>query len=207
MPPILLPANEYQRQRWRNGLGWTREILRMPDSVEFAWRASIAEIDHDCAYSPFPRCDRLQVLLEGAGATLRFADGREIDLQPPYGRATFAGDQVLHCRLQDGPVRMFNLIHDPARVEAELLHRPLVGPMVFFTAPGSEWLIHLLGGHARLKDVALPPLAAGDSLRLLPAAAGHPARSILDGGGELLAIRVRARDVNARPWHPPAGSP
>ena len=27
----LIPANEYRRERWKNGLGWTREILRLAD--------------------------------------------------------------------------------------------------------------------------------------------------------------------------------
>ena len=47
MPPSsrLIPANEYRRERWKNGLGWTREIVRMPDSDAWDWRLSIAEIE------------------------------------------------------------------------------------------------------------------------------------------------------------------
>ena len=30
----LLPANEYRRERWKNGLGWTREIVRYPSDAE-----------------------------------------------------------------------------------------------------------------------------------------------------------------------------
>ena len=42
----VIPANEYRRERWRNGLGWTREIhASMPASGgAWDWRLSIAEI-------------------------------------------------------------------------------------------------------------------------------------------------------------------
>src|SRR5690606_4394683 len=42
-----IAANEYRRVRWRNGLGWTREIARMPHGDAFDWRLSIAEIERD----------------------------------------------------------------------------------------------------------------------------------------------------------------
>src|SRR5690606_30798470 len=43
MPLTALPAHRYQRQRWRNGAGYTREIWREGEAPD--WRASIAEID------------------------------------------------------------------------------------------------------------------------------------------------------------------
>jgi hypothetical protein len=71
-----------------------------------------------------------------------------------------------------------------------VLHRPIVGPMVFFDQQGVDWLIHLISGRAELKDTpACPPLNAGDSLWLQPDPdASH--RLILSGGGELLAVRI-----------------
>lgn len=39
--------------------------------------------------------------------------------------------------LIDGVTHDFNLMWRRGRVRAELLHRPLVGPMLFFTRPGS----------------------------------------------------------------------
>ncbi|MFY2980735.1 HutD family protein, partial [Klebsiella pneumoniae] len=29
-PSQVIARLDYRRERWRNGLGWTREILRMP---------------------------------------------------------------------------------------------------------------------------------------------------------------------------------
>lgn len=43
----VIAANEYRRERWKNGTGWTREILRMPDQTDWNWRLSIAEIERD----------------------------------------------------------------------------------------------------------------------------------------------------------------
>ena len=188
-----LPAFEYRRMRWKNNLGWTREIHRAPDHDDYDWRVSIAEIDHDCAFSAFPGHDRLLVLLEGNGMRLRFAHGEEIDLLPPHSRVAFRGEDELHCELVDGPTRDFNLIWKRERVKAGLLHRPLVGPMVFFPEPDVQWLVHVVAGQARLKDrtdVAL--LEQGDSM-LLWSDAERRDRTILDGGAELLLARVARR--------------
>ncbi len=178
--------------RWKNNLGWTREIFRSPDNDDYDWRVSIAEIDHDCAFSAFPGHDRVLVLLEGNGMRLRFSGGELIELSPPRDRIRFRGEDELNCELLDGPTRDFNLIWKRDRVKADVLHRPLVGPMVFFAEPRVQWLIHLIGGRARLKDRSdVAVLEQGDSLRLWAGADGS-ARSILDGGGELLLVRVEA---------------
>lgn len=190
MRALTLPAFEYRRMRWRNNLGWTREILRSPERDDYDWRASIAEIDHDCPFSAFPGHERVLVLLAGNGLRLEFESGTHVTLEPPHGRIAFRGEDALHCRLLDGPTRDFNLIWRRDRVHAELMHRPLVGPMVFFPEPGVQWLVFLLAGQGRVKDRPdVPPLAAGDSL-LLEAEAGRPERTILDGGGELLIARI-----------------
>jgi uncharacterized protein len=198
-----LPAYEYRRMRWKNNLGWTREVHaealapRAPDAADgdapaWDWRVSIAEIDHDCPFSAFPGHDRILVLLSGNGMRLDFHDGRRVELLPPHQRIAFRGEDALDCVLLDGPTRDFNLIWNRSRVRAEVMHRPLVGPMVFFPEPGVRWLLHLVAGRAQLKDrPGLSPLDAGDSL-LLDAAPGEDARAIVDGGGELLLARIEA---------------
>jgi environmental stress-induced protein Ves len=200
----LLPACEYRRMRWKNNLGWTREVHQgridsagvspidggQGGDADWDWRVSIAEIDHDCAFSAFPGHDRILVLLGGNGMRLRFADGRVAELDPPHDRVAFRGEESLTCELRDGPTRDFNLIWKRDRVRAELMHRPLVGPMLFFPEAGVEWLAHLVSGRARVKDRAdLPWLDAGDSL-LLGRRDAEDGRLILDGGGELLLVRI-----------------
>jgi len=186
-PSRVIPAAGYRRERWRNGLGWTREILRLPEQGDWQLRLSIAEIEQDAAFSAFPGVERELVLLEGEGLHLRFADGRCQTLLPPHQRLRFAGEDALTGELVDGVTRDFNLMWRRADLHAELLHRPLVGSMLFFTEPQAAWAIHLLAGQAAFEDAALPPLQAGDTAWL---GAGERRRHALRGGGELLAIRV-----------------
>lgn len=186
-PSRVIPAATYHRERWRNGLGWTREILRLPEQGDWQLRLSIAEIEQDAAFSAFPGVERELVLLEGEGLRLRFADGRCETLLPPYQRLRFAGEDALTGELVDGLTRDFNLMWRRADLHAELLHRPLVGSMLFFSEPQAAWAIHLLAGQAGFEDAALLPLQAGDTAWL---GAGERRRFTLTGGGELLAIRV-----------------
>lgn len=188
----VIPANEYRRERWRNGLGWTREIARVPDHGEWHWRLSIAEIEHDAAFSRFPGVERELVLLTGHGLRLRLGDGEAHELLPPHARLRFAGECEVTAELIDGRTTDFNLMWRRGMIDAQLWHRPLVGPMVFFAEPGTTWAIHLIGGEARFADDSgLPPLFAGDTALL-----GSPiqrARHVLDGGGEVLVMRLRDR--------------
>ncbi len=197
-PSHVIPHQAYRRERWRNGLGWTREILRLPATGDdWALRLSIAEIEQDAAFSAFPGVERELVLLQGNGVRLRFDNGRTQDVLPPHGRARFAGEEGLRGELTDGVTHDFNLMWRRGMLCAELLHRPMVGPMYFFSEPGVAWAIHLLAGQARFGDAsALPAMAAGDTAWL---AAGERQRHALDGGGELLAIRVTAACQAATP--------
>lgn len=191
----LIPANEYRRERWKNGLGWTREIMRWPEDAQaWDWRVSIAEVDKPGPFSRFDGCDRELVLLAGEGMRLRFDDEQAtVDLLPPHGRFRFAGERDLTAELVAGPTQDFNLIWKRDRVEASLLHRPLVGPMVFFAESGVRWLVHVLSGHAFFKDQLLPSrLEQGDTAYIEPSS-GSVHRLILDGGGELLLIKLIAR--------------
>ena len=184
---VHLPACNYRRERWRNHQGWTREIVRVPDAEDFHWRTSIAEIGQDTLFSPYPGYRRAQVLLQGEALRLGFVDGRRVLLEPPYQRAGFDGADVVACHLPNGPVQVFNAIWNPARVDVQLLHRPLVGPMVFLHEPGIDWFIHLLAGHATLRTENPCELAQGYSLMLQPTAGE---RVVLEGAGEVLLLRL-----------------
>jgi len=185
----VIPANEYRRERWRNQLGWTREIYRAPEEGEWGWRLSIAEIERDSAFSSFPGIDRELVLLSGNGMRLRFEDGEVHELHPPHGKLRFAGERVVTGELIDGPTHDFNLMWRRDQVQAELWHRPLVGPMVIFAEAGTTWAVHLLSGRARFADDSgLPALEAGDTAILQ--AGGERLRHVIEGGGELLLVRA-----------------
>ena len=191
MNATLIPATEYRRERWKNGLGWTREVLRWPrEGEQWDWRVSVAEVDKGGPFSSFPGVDRELVLLSGEGMRLVFEDGGDVELRPPHGRHRFAGERALAAELFNGPTQDFNLMWRRERVSASLLHRPLVGPMLFFAEPGVRWLAYLISGRATVKDQLLPlALEQGDSVLLEPAAGDHH-RLVLEGGGELLLVRI-----------------
>lgn len=187
----LIPANEYQRTRWKNGLGWTREITRFPSVGDnWSWRLSIAEVDKDGPFSAFENIDRELVLLSGEGMRLNFADGESVTLHPPHGSLRFAGERVLDAELISGPTQDFNAMWRRDRYHALVLHRPLVGPMVFFSEKNVTWAIYMLSGIAQFKDQPqLSRLEQGDSALLLPDENGG--RLILDGGGEVLLVKLQ----------------
>ena len=190
MDVFAIPANEYRRERWKNGAGWTREILRWPSSAEdWDWRLSIAEVDREGPFSAFPGVDRELVLLAGEGMRLLFEDGEVAELQPPHDRVRFAGERAVRSELVAGPTQDFNLMWKRDRVEAQLLHRPLVGPMLFFAEPGVHWAVHVLAGRAAFKDRQPPvQLEQGDTALIDASGSG---RVLIDGGGELLLVRLR----------------
>ena len=189
----VIPANEYRRERWRNGAGWTREILANPAQGNWDWRLSIAEIEQDAPFSAFPGIDRELVLLSGNGLRLRFDDGEVCELLPPHDKLRFAGERAVTGELLDGPTQDFNLMWRRDAIEAQLWHRPLVGPMVIFAEPGTTWAVHLLAGQARFADDSgLPDLAAGDTALL--EAGDVRLRHVLDGGGEVLLVRLQPVD-------------
>lgn len=183
----LLPAVHHRRERWKNGGGWTREILRYPAEGDWDWRVSVAEVGVDGPFSLFPGCEREIVLLAGQGMHLDFDDGGSHLLAPPHGRLRFAGERPVSARLVEGPTIDFNLIWKREAVEAQLLHRPIVGSMLFFGEPGVTWLLHVLAGQVR---TPVGELGAGDAARL---AIAPGERRVIEGGGELLLAKVSAR--------------
>jgi len=188
----VIPAAQPERERWRNDRGWTREILRLPGrDADWALRLSLAEIEAAAAFSRFPGVQRELVLLQGNGVVLRQASGHQDEVLPPHGRARFDGAVALEGVPVDGPCHVFNLMWHPDKVRATLLHRPLVGTMYFACTASTGWAIHLIGGQARFgSSSALSSLQAGDTawLGASPGGCGH----VLQGGGELLAVRVDA---------------
>jgi hypothetical protein len=193
----VIPANEYRRVRWKNQLGWTREIVRVPDRDDWDWRLSIAEIEQDAPFSLFPGIERELVLLSGNGLRLAFDDGETCTLEPPHGRLRFDGGRAVSGELLDGRTHDFNLMWRRDAVVAELWHRPLVGPMVIFVEPRATWVAHLISGHARFADESgLPPLAAGDTAILV--AGGQRLRYVLEGGGEALLVRIAGTAADAQ---------
>lgn len=187
--------------RWRNGLGWTREIHaeHAVGDDAWSWRLSIADIEAPAAFSRFDGVERELMLLSGDGLVLRFEDGARADLQPPHARFRFDGGRAVSGEPAGPGVSALNLMWRTPQIMAETWHRPLVGTMVVFVDPGDCWVVHVLGGHARLIGAVPAQAEQGDTLLLY--AQDARTRHVLDGGGALVLARfspqgdvIRAED-------------
>jgi environmental stress-induced protein Ves len=98
-------------QTWRNGGGVTRELLTWPPGSQADWllRVSVAEIERDGPFSPFPGVQRCFAVLEGAGVVLGLPGGeRRLTRESPP--LDFDGADAPACRLVEGPTRDLNLM-------------------------------------------------------------------------------------------------
>ena len=189
-----LPAPAFKRMPWRNGLGWTTELLVQPAQATlengFDWRCSIAEIDSDCDFSAFPGYDRLLMLLAGDGIELSGSGFEQQTLRERGRVAAFAGEAAPHCRVIGGPSRDFNLMLRRGAWRGQLMLRPLAGQMLLFAEPGVQWLVHVLQGRARLRKGALQCLLEHGAALHLAFGAEERERLLIDGAGELVLARV-----------------
>lgn len=117
----------YRSMPWRNGRGSTLEIAREPAAGEdFAWRLSLADIDQDGEFSPYPGYSRALVLVAGNSLKLRFR-GHGNCLLDAAGRGTrFEGDWETHCALADGRCTDLSLIvrRGPAARSGSVVRAP-----------------------------------------------------------------------------------
>jgi environmental stress-induced protein Ves len=140
----LVRIDEVMRQPWRNSGGRTRELLAWPESSNWAFRISVADIEADGAFSIFPGVQRWFAVLEGAGVELTI-DGFPKRLTRNAAPLRFSGASVTTCRLLDGPTLDLNLMlrDAPGRIQA--------------VADGAEWrpalaqcgLFTAVAGHCR----------------------------------------------------------
>ena len=96
-------------QRWRNGGGVTRELLAWPSASEWQVRISVADIEVDGPFSPYPGVERWFTVLQGAGVELTI-DGTATQLARGDQAVRFDGAAAAHARLLDGPTRDLNLM-------------------------------------------------------------------------------------------------
>jgi environmental stress-induced protein Ves len=147
--PQIVHADLVAPQPWKNGGGQTRELLVWPSPTDWSLRVSVADIEQDGPFSPFPEVERWFAVIEGAGVVLRFADG-ERRLVPGDAPLVFAGAAAPDCRLIDGPTRDLNLMVRGGRGRMER-----VEPGVAWT-PDGDWcgLFAAVAGAWRCADGA-----------------------------------------------------
>ena len=97
---------------WKNGGGVTRELLKLPADAgadDWTLRISVADIDADGPFSPFPGIARWFAVLSGAGVRLRWP-ARALHLHAGEAPLHFDGGDAPDCTLFDGPTRDLNVM-------------------------------------------------------------------------------------------------
>ncbi len=194
MKITTLTRSDYRRMRWRNGQGWTTEIARHPDGPDdgvFDWRISLADIEHDTAFSCFDGIDRSLLLVEGNGLELFFHGDKPDTLLRERGRVVrFAGETMTRCRLVDGPTRDFNVMTRRGRCSHEAMFRPVVGPLVVFAETNVQWIAYMVSGHVREQHAATPRRLDEGMTWVIEPEGGGARQLVLDGAGEIILVRI-----------------
>ncbi len=101
---MIVQADAIAPQAWKNGGGITRDLLSGA-----GWRLSLADIDRDGAFSPYPGVQRCFAVVRGGGVELAFAGGAR-QLRVGDAPLVFDGADAPFCRLLAGPTRDLNLL-------------------------------------------------------------------------------------------------
>ena len=190
MPSVqAIPRGVQRDEPWANGAGVTTVILREPDDADWRVRISVARVEQEGPFSELPGTRRVLVPLD-APMTLRFPDGNKRH-GARFEVLQFDGSPAPMGLLPEGATRDFNLM---LRGEArgEVLARRLADTMLLPVESGIRWLVYLDSGRARLSTnggeaVALNP---HDAALVIPD--GTPARTLVEGAGEIVLVKLYA---------------
>jgi environmental stress-induced protein Ves len=168
-------------QPWKNGGGVTRELLAWPRAGDWLVRVSVADIEANGPFSPYPGVQRWFTVLEGMGVRLEFAGSASI-LTPEQPPLAFDGADAPFCELLAGPTRDLNLMvrgPAPARLARALPGSRLDGAL--------RWRGLYTAAAARLNGTDLPPgtLAWSDD--------GHDGAWLLEAGPRAWWLSLEAR--------------
>lgn len=163
-----LKAEDFTRQPWKNGGGFTTELARAP-----LWRLSIADVEQSGPFSDFTGYERTIMLLTGDGMELDFDHAPGVRIDRPEEPFVFDGGWRTHCRLLGGPVTDMNLmvIRESARGTLRVLHLP-AEPAMLIAAPTA--LYYMLRGKAAFGILGLDEVVSRGELLRIDDAGGFP---------------------------------
>jgi environmental stress-induced protein Ves len=151
--PERIDARSLAPQRWKNGGGWTRELLTWPDPLHWRLRISLATIESAGPFSAFQGVQRWITVIEGAGLLLKLNDAIHrlaLDTEP----LRFDGGAPVQCTPIDGPTSDLNLMISGGA--GEMLR----------AAPGVAWMSPLpqRGLYARIAGTLSAPAGRREAL-------------------------------------------
>ncbi|MEK8086552.1 HutD family protein [Aquabacterium sp. A3] len=157
------------RERWANGLGWTRPVAQAADAHQgLLWRVSLAEITEAAPFSCFEGMDRTAVLVHGGPVVLQGPDQRWC-LNQPGDEARFAGEWALSNARPEHEAMLWNVMVRRGAAQAQV--RCVADQD--WTAPGEGiGLVWVLAGCFELAGAGQAPLRVGDGLWLPPGEVG-----------------------------------
>jgi len=162
-----LKAENYRRQPWKNGGGFTTELMvETTGRGGFLWRLSIAHVELSGPFSDFAGYERTIVLPSGDGMELDFDQAPTVRIDRREEPFVFDGGWKTHCRLIGGAVKDLNLMVDREHARATLRVLELRKDATMATASPC-WLLYVLRGEANLRLLDLDmEVARGELLRL-----------------------------------------
>ena len=112
--------------RWRNGGGWTRELLCWPQAQDWRARVTVADIEADGPFSKFPGVRRWFCPIQGDAVELRFpGETTPVRMGADSEILLFDGQDAPDCVRLGRFTRNFNLMVQGT----EGLVRPLAEPL------------------------------------------------------------------------------
>ena len=139
---------------WANGRGTTAVVVRMPDTDDWTWRLSLADVVEDGPFSSLPGIDRWIAVARGGRMELQLgapAGFARTVLSDADGAMSFSGDGDTSCRVLDGPLVDVNLMLRRGRATGSMeLHE--LGPGEAWSRAGRAVVV--LSGRVELVAVA-----------------------------------------------------
>lgn len=105
-----MPADAVAPTPWKNGGGRTRTLLALPAEDDWQLRISMADVEQDGPFSPYPGVERWLALVDGDGMRLEFGN-RAVELTPRDPPLAFDGTDAPYGRLLQGATRDLNLMN------------------------------------------------------------------------------------------------
>lgn len=194
-----LQLHTLPRERWANGLGWTRPVAHGTDvHGELLWRVSLAEIAEAAPFSRFEGLDRTAVLVRGGPVVLQGPDQRWC-LSQLGDEARFAGEWALSNAQPEREALLWNVMVRRGVAHAQVC---CVADQDWTAPSEGISLVWVLGGCYAL---ACAPegwpdtLRAGDGLWVPPGEAGVVLRPVSGGAGDASAARLLVTTIQLQP--------
>ena len=105
---------------WKNGGGFSRDLLAWPSRRDWQLRISVAEVARSGPFSAYPGVDRWFAVAQGAGVVLHFTGGSRT-LTEASAPLHFDGAAAPACDLVDGTTLDLNLMARQSARRAEMI--------------------------------------------------------------------------------------